>query len=99
MATATTMSNRRVILRRYVMRFPSEDEMEVPSYISDFIPKEVSINNGVIKVMSSGHPDFKAGDLVWGMTGWEEALFSYLHPIYKVDFIEQFNEELLESWS
>jgi NADPH-dependent curcumin reductase CurA len=27
---------------------------------------------GVGKVLDSGHPEFKAGDLVWGMTGWEE---------------------------
>ena len=27
---------------------------------------------GVAKVLDSGHPEFKAGDLVWGITGWEE---------------------------
>ncbi|KAK7362430.1 hypothetical protein VNO77_04542 [Canavalia gladiata] len=27
---------------------------------------------GVAKVLDSGHPDFSAGDLVWGTTGWEE---------------------------
>jgi 2-alkenal reductase (NADP+) len=27
---------------------------------------------GVSKVVDSSHPDFKAGDYVWGMTGWEE---------------------------
>ncbi|KAL5206441.1 hypothetical protein ABZP36_034650 [Zizania latifolia] len=61
---------------------------EVPSFIPDFIPGEVLANNGVSKVLSSGHPDFKAGDLVWGMTGWEEytlisnpeSLFKISHP-------------------
>uniref|UniRef100_A0A0E0MKU0 Enoyl reductase (ER) domain-containing protein n=1 Tax=Oryza punctata TaxID=4537 RepID=A0A0E0MKU0_ORYPU len=111
MATTTVVSNRRVILKRYVTEFLSEDDMkvvtmeappltvpagsvamvvknlylscdpymrnrmtrhEVPSYIPDFVPGEVLTDNGVMKVMSSGHPDFKAGDLVWGMTGWEE---------------------------
>ncbi|XP_043705165.1 2-alkenal reductase (NADP(+)-dependent)-like [Telopea speciosissima] len=27
---------------------------------------------GVAKVLDSDHPDFKVGDLVWGMTRWEE---------------------------
>ena len=27
---------------------------------------------GVAKVLDSGHPDFKAGDLVWGSARWEE---------------------------
>ena len=29
-------------------------------------------SHGVGKVLDSGHPDFKVGDYVWGMTGWEE---------------------------
>ncbi|XP_015698562.1 2-alkenal reductase (NADP(+)-dependent)-like [Oryza brachyantha] len=45
---------------------------EVPSYVPDYVPGEVLTNYGVMKVISSGHPDFKAGDLVWGVTGWEE---------------------------
>lgn len=27
---------------------------------------------GVARVVDSGHPEFKKGDLVWGTTGWEE---------------------------
>ncbi|TVU51040.1 hypothetical protein EJB05_02444, partial [Eragrostis curvula] len=102
--------NRRVILKRYVTGFPSEDDMEVvagtarlavppgsaavvvknlygscdpymrtrmtkheePSYIPDFVPGEILMNNGVSRVVASGHPDFKVGDLVWGFTGWED---------------------------
>uniref|UniRef100_A0A803M5L6 Enoyl reductase (ER) domain-containing protein n=1 Tax=Chenopodium quinoa TaxID=63459 RepID=A0A803M5L6_CHEQI len=30
------------------------------------------IGYGVSKVLDSRHPNFKAGDLVWGFTGWEE---------------------------
>lgn len=30
------------------------------------------IGYGVAKVVVSGHEDLKEGDLVWGMTGWEE---------------------------
>ncbi|XP_052139132.1 2-alkenal reductase (NADP(+)-dependent)-like [Oryza glaberrima] len=108
---ATTVSNKRVILKRYVTGFPSEEDMEVvtaeaplmavpagseavvvknlyiscdpymrnrmthhevPSYVADYVPGEVLTNYGVMTVISSGHPDFKAGDLVWGITGWEE---------------------------
>ncbi|EEC69038.1 hypothetical protein OsI_37853 [Oryza sativa Indica Group] len=124
---ATTVSNKRVILKRYVTGFPSEEDMEVvigdaplmavpagseavvvknlyiscdpymrnrmtrhevPSYVTDYVPGEVLTNYGVMKVISSGHPDFKAGDLVWGITGWEgytlidnpESLSKINHP-------------------
>ena len=30
------------------------------------------VGYGVSKVLASGHPDFKEGDLVWGITTWEE---------------------------
>jgi NADPH-dependent curcumin reductase CurA len=30
------------------------------------------VNVGVGKVIDSTHPKFVAGDLVWGMSGWEE---------------------------
>ncbi|GJN13503.1 hypothetical protein PR202_gb00215 [Eleusine coracana subsp. coracana] len=104
------MLNRRVILKRYVTGFPSEDDMEVvtgtarlavpagstavvlknlyvscdpymrgrmtkhedPTYVPDFVPGEVLTAFGVSKVVASGHPGFAVGDLVWGMTGWEE---------------------------
>lgn len=36
--------------------------------------------NGVVvsKVLASGNPDFKEGDYVWGMSGWEE--YSLIEP-------------------
>ena len=30
------------------------------------------VNFGVGKVIDTTHPEFAAGDLVWGMSGWEE---------------------------
>jgi NADPH-dependent curcumin reductase CurA len=30
------------------------------------------VNFGVGKVIDSTHPELTAGDLVWGMSGWEE---------------------------
>lgn len=121
------VSNKRVILKRYVTGLVSEDDMEVvtveapplampagsktvvvknlyiscdpymrnrmtyheePSYVPDFVLGEVLVNFGVMKVISSGHQDFNAGDLVWGITGWEEytvidnpeTLFKINHP-------------------
>ncbi|RLN28358.1 2-alkenal reductase (NADP(+)-dependent)-like [Panicum miliaceum] len=109
-AAGEEVPNKRVVLRRYVTGFPSEDDMEVvtatarlavppgstamvvknlyvscdpymrgrmtkherPSYVPDFVLGEVLVNFGVSRVIASGHPDFKVGDLVWGMTGWEE---------------------------
>ena len=34
-------------------------------------------NYGVGKVIDSTHPEFKSGDLVWGMSGWEEYTLVY----------------------
>ncbi|KAK9287619.1 hypothetical protein L1049_016055 [Liquidambar formosana] len=30
------------------------------------------VGYGVAKVLDSGHPEFKKGDLLWGIVGWEE---------------------------
>uniref|UniRef100_A0A0E0RF91 Enoyl reductase (ER) domain-containing protein n=1 Tax=Oryza rufipogon TaxID=4529 RepID=A0A0E0RF91_ORYRU len=62
---------------------------EVPTYISDFVPGEVVTSHGVMKVISSGHLDFKAGDLVWGMTGWEEyTLINNPESLFKINYPE-----------
>nr|XP_043609447.1 2-alkenal reductase (NADP(+)-dependent)-like isoform X1 [Erigeron canadensis] len=37
-----------------------------------FTPGSPIIGLGVAKVLDSGHSNFKNGDLVWGMTGWEQ---------------------------
>ncbi|OAY71776.1 2-alkenal reductase (NADP(+)-dependent) [Ananas comosus] len=104
------LSNKRIILKDYVVGFPTEEHMvltlstvrsKVPegstavivknlylscdpymrgrmsrplhkSYTEAFVPGAVITGYGVAKVVDSGHPDFKAGDLVWGLTGWEE---------------------------
>ncbi|KAE8778647.1 putative NADP-dependent oxidoreductase P1 [Hordeum vulgare] len=59
-----------------------------PSYVPDYVPGEVIPTFGVCKVVESGHPDYKAGDMVWGMTACEEytlitnpeSLFKINHP-------------------
>ncbi|KAK3444371.1 hypothetical protein EUGRSUZ_A00388 [Eucalyptus grandis] len=42
------------------------------SYIPSFQPGSPVTGLGVARVLESGHPNFKKGDLVWGLTGWEE---------------------------
>ena len=43
------------------------------------------IGFGVAKVLDSGNPNFKKGDLVWGTTGWEEySLITDLQDIIKI---------------
>lgn len=40
---------------------------------------------GVSKVLDSGHPNFKKGDLVWGLTGWEEySLITATESLFKI---------------
>eukprot|EP00252_Welwitschia_mirabilis_P000577 TRINITY_DN10552_c0_g1_i1.p1 TRINITY_DN10552_c0_g1~~TRINITY_DN10552_c0_g1_i1.p1 ORF type:complete len:353 (-),score=67.15 TRINITY_DN10552_c0_g1_i1:97-1155(-) len=42
------------------------------SYISPFVPGSAIQGFGVAKVVLSNHPGFQEGDLVSGLTGWEE---------------------------
>ncbi|CAL5417137.1 unnamed protein product [Camellia sinensis] len=41
-------------------------------YVEPFTPGSPITGGGVARVLDSGHPNFKKGDLVWGITGWEE---------------------------
>ncbi|XP_006350133.1 2-alkenal reductase (NADP(+)-dependent)-like [Solanum tuberosum] len=42
------------------------------SYVQSFTPGSPITGCGVAKVLKSGDSNFQEGDLVWGMTGWEE---------------------------
>ncbi|KAH0710277.1 hypothetical protein KY284_011704 [Solanum tuberosum] len=42
------------------------------SYVQSFTPGSPITGCGVAKVLESGDSNFQEGDLVWGMTGWEE---------------------------
>ncbi|KAM7266324.1 hypothetical protein ACFE04_004221 [Oxalis oulophora] len=42
------------------------------SYAESYKPGFPLTGYGVAEVVDSGHPGFKKGDLVWGITGWEE---------------------------
>ncbi|KAG2728270.1 hypothetical protein I3760_01G197400 [Carya illinoinensis] len=55
------------------------------SYIDSFNPGSPISGYGVAKVLDSGHPNFKKGDLVWGITGWEEySLLSATKALFKI---------------
>nr|DAD43361.1 TPA_asm: hypothetical protein HUJ06_001591 [Nelumbo nucifera] len=47
-------------------------KLDCPSYIDSFLPGSAITGFGVSKVLDSDHPEFREGDLVGGMTGWEE---------------------------
>ncbi|XP_031395087.1 2-alkenal reductase (NADP(+)-dependent)-like isoform X2 [Punica granatum] len=56
------------------------------SYIESFKPGSPISGHGVCKVIDSGHPKFKKGDLVWGMTGWEEySLITAPETLFKIE--------------
>uniref|UniRef100_A0A2P2ML89 Alcohol dehydrogenase n=2 Tax=Rhizophora mucronata TaxID=61149 RepID=A0A2P2ML89_RHIMU len=56
-------------MRPRMTRRPSDDDD--PEFFS-FVPGSPIFGFGVAKVVDSTHPDFKKGDLVWGITKWEE---------------------------
>lgn len=44
---------------------------------------------GVGQVLDSGHPDFKAGDLVWGTTKWEHySLITQPESLHKIQHLD-----------
>lgn len=63
-----------------------DDGDAVPA--DDFVLGEALVNYTVGEVVDSTHPEFSAGDLVWGMSAWEEytlvtkteGLFKINHP-------------------
>ncbi|KAK4566274.1 hypothetical protein RGQ29_002498 [Quercus rubra] len=55
------------------------------SYVEPFKPGSPIAGYGVAKVLDSGHPNFKKGDLVWGLTGWEEySLITTTERLFKI---------------
>ncbi|KAL3578932.1 hypothetical protein D5086_020436, partial [Populus alba] len=57
------------------------------SYIPPFVPGQAIQGFGVSKVVDSDDPDFKPGDLVSGLTGWEE--FSLMRKHEQLRRIQQ----------
>ncbi|EXB88294.1 NADP-dependent alkenal double bond reductase P2 [Morus notabilis] len=55
------------------------------SYVDSFKPASPISGHGVSKVLESGDPNLKEGDLVWGMTGWEEySILNATQGLFKI---------------
>ncbi|KAF7813054.1 2-alkenal reductase (NADP(+)-dependent)-like [Senna tora] len=51
-----------------------------------FAPDAVITGYGVCKVLDSSHPNFKSGDLVWGVTKWEEySVLTSTDSLFKIE--------------
>ncbi|KAI3459857.1 hypothetical protein Pfo_016520 [Paulownia fortunei] len=57
----------------------------VGSYIDSFAPGSPITGYGVARLVDSSNPNFKKGDLIWGMTGWEEySLIKSTEGLFKI---------------
>ncbi|XP_039132841.1 2-alkenal reductase (NADP(+)-dependent)-like isoform X2 [Dioscorea cayenensis subsp. rotundata] len=64
-------------------------DLAEPIYIEGFHLGNVIRGFGVSRVLESGHPDFKEGEYVWGITGWEEySLITDTEKIFKIPFTD-----------
>ncbi|EHA8587687.1 2-alkenal reductase (NADP(+)-dependent) [Cocos nucifera] len=55
----------------------------------NFLPGSVISGFGVGKVLDSGHPDFKVGEHVWGVAGWEEySLITAPESLFKIKYTD-----------
>ncbi|XP_054819880.1 2-alkenal reductase (NADP(+)-dependent)-like [Prosopis cineraria] len=56
------------------------------SYIDSFQPGSLMSGFGVSKVIDSRHDNFREGDLVWGIIGWEEySVISSPESLFKIE--------------
>ncbi|XP_039822229.1 2-alkenal reductase (NADP(+)-dependent)-like isoform X2 [Panicum virgatum] len=70
-------------------RMSKHDDGGAAETAPDFVVGETLVNFGVGNVIDSTHPEFKAGDLVWGMSGWEEyTLVSKSESLFKINHTE-----------
>ncbi|KAL7085816.1 hypothetical protein ACP275_14G301300 [Erythranthe tilingii] len=57
----------------------------VGSYVDSFTPGSAITGYGVGRVVDSSNPNFKIGDLIWGITGWEEyTLIKSTQGLFKI---------------
>lgn len=71
---------------RILMRNPGHD---TSSYFTPYAPGSPLSGFGVGQVLDSGHPHFKAGDLVWGTTKWEHySLITQPQALHKIQHLD-----------
>ncbi|GKV04394.1 hypothetical protein SLEP1_g16552 [Rubroshorea leprosula] len=56
----------------YMRALMKPQDANYGSVFTSYTPGSPVSGFGVAKVLESGHPDIKEGDLVWGVTTWEE---------------------------
>ncbi|XP_057772288.1 2-alkenal reductase (NADP(+)-dependent)-like [Salvia miltiorrhiza] len=55
------------------------------SYFDSYTPGQVIMGYGVAKILDSSNPDFKKGDLIWGITGFElYSLIKSTQSLFKI---------------
>ncbi|KAL8049026.1 hypothetical protein ABFX02_07G106700 [Erythranthe guttata] len=68
-------------------------KLKIPNQCSDdavlvknlYFPGSTITGYGVAKIVDSSNPDFKKGDLIWGLTGWEEySLIKSTQGLFKI---------------
>ncbi|KAJ4962912.1 hypothetical protein NE237_022851 [Protea cynaroides] len=60
-------------------------KLEGKNYVPPFTPGSPITGVGVAKVVNSDHPNFEEGELVWGMTRWEEyTLITMVDRLFKI---------------
>uniref|UniRef100_A0A7N2L617 Uncharacterized protein n=1 Tax=Quercus lobata TaxID=97700 RepID=A0A7N2L617_QUELO len=74
--------NKQVLARDYIDGNPKETDMY---FNTSSISLKPIVGYGVAKVLESGHPDFKKGDFIWGVTKWEEYnLITMTESLFKI---------------
>ncbi|KAF8388641.1 hypothetical protein HHK36_027318 [Tetracentron sinense] len=64
-------------------------KLDVPGYVPSFTPGSAISGYGVAKVLDSRNPEFKEGDFVWGITGWEEySLITAPETLFKIQYTD-----------
>ncbi|KAJ1436361.1 hypothetical protein SESBI_04393 [Sesbania bispinosa] len=90
------VNNKQVLAVGYITGNPKQTDMYLKSStISLQLPPEASdavlliVGYGVCKVLDSKHPDFKKGDLVWGVTKWEEySIINKTDSLFKIEHMD-----------
>lgn len=87
--TAVLVKNLYLSCDPYMRNRMSKHDDDSATYIEDFVPGEVLAGFAVSKVVASGNPDFKEGDLVWGLAGCEEySLIAHPEYLFKISHPE-----------
>ncbi|XP_030527766.1 2-alkenal reductase (NADP(+)-dependent)-like [Rhodamnia argentea] len=61
-------------------------KLDFLTYVDSFRPGSPITGYGVARVLESGHPNFKKGNLLWGITGWEEySLITAPETCFKIE--------------